>query len=136
MKSRLALVAAAVLLVSCLAACSPAPPKSMSIDVTSTGKEVTLAAGGTLTVTLEEPGTRPMGGFAKDTWNNDARIGDVTVLQQVDYKTQPAATAGGKGASVWTLKTLKPGESMVTMEVISASISIPRVAFAVKVVVK
>ena len=112
MKARLALVFLMTTVLLSLLACSSAAPKELSVDITSSGKEVTLAAGGTLTVTLESNITT---GYS---WNENANIGDKTVLQQTDHKYQPPATPipGAGGKEVWTFKALKAGNSTISME--------------------
>jgi len=113
MKERLALVClTAAVLFSLLACSSSATPKELSVDIASSGKEVTLAAGGMLTVTLESNITT---GYS---WNENANIGDKTVMQQTDHKYQPPATPipGAGGKEVWTFKALKAGQSTISME--------------------
>ena len=112
MKSRLALVCIMATLLISLLACSPAAPKELSVDIASSGKEVTLVVGGTLTVTLESNITT---GYS---WNENANIGDKTVMQQTDHKYQPPATAipGSGGKEVWTFKALKAGKSTLSLE--------------------
>ena len=113
MKARLALVClTTAVLFSLLACSSSAAPKELSVDIASSGKEVTLAAGGTLTVTLESNITT---GYS---WNENANIGDKTVMQQTNHKYQPPATPipGAGGKEVWTFKALKAGQSTISME--------------------
>ncbi len=112
MKARLALVCLMTTVLLSPLACSSAVPKELSVDIASTGKEVTLAAGDTLTVTLESNITT---GYS---WNENANIGDKTVMQQTDHKYQPPATPipGAGGKEVWTFKALKAGKSTISME--------------------
>jgi inhibitor of cysteine peptidase len=113
MKARVALVClTTAVLFSLLACSSSAAPEELSVDIASSGKEVTLAAGGMLTVTLESNITT---GYS---WNENANIGDKTVMQQTDHKYQPPATAipGAGGKEVWTFKALKAGQSTISME--------------------
>ena len=112
MKARLALVCLMTTVLLSLLACSRVAPKEISVDITSSGKEVTLAAGGTLTVTLESNITT---GYS---WNENANIGDKAVLQQTDHKYQPPASPipGAGGKEVWTFKALKAGNSTISME--------------------
>ena len=86
--------------------------KGLSVDITSSGQEVSLAAGETLTVTLESNATT---GYS---WNENASIGDKTVLQQTDHKYQPPAAAipGAGGKEVWHFQALKTGTSKISME--------------------
>jgi len=71
-----------------------------------------LAAGGTLTITLDSNMTT---GYR---WSEDANIGDKTVMQQAGHKYQaPAAPVPGAGGKeVWTVKALKAGKTTVSME--------------------
>jgi inhibitor of cysteine peptidase len=112
MKARLIFVSMMTVILLGLVACSSAATKELSVDISSSGKEVTLAAGGTLTVTLESNVTT---GYS---WNENANIGDKTVMQQTDHKYQPPATPipGAGGKEVWTFKALKTGKSRVSME--------------------
>lgn len=112
MKARLMSIGLMTALLLNVVACSSATPKELSVDITSSGKEVTLAAGGTLTVTLESNITT---GYS---WNENANIGDKTVMQQTDHKYQPPATPtlGAGGKEVWTFKALKAGNSTISME--------------------
>ena len=112
MKARFALLCLMTIVFFSLFACSSAAPKELSVDITSSGKEVTLDSGGTLTVTLESNITT---GYS---WNENANIGDKTVMQQTDHKYQPPATPipGAGGKEVWTFKALKAGKSTISME--------------------
>ena len=112
MKARLIFVCLILTLLLSLIACSSTAFRELSVDITSSGKEVTLATGGTLTVTLESNAST---GYS---WNENANITDKTVLQQTDQKYQAPATpiAGAGGKEVWTFKALKAGNSMISME--------------------
>lgn len=113
MKARLALLClTTAVLFSLLACSSSAAPKELSVDIASSGKEVTLATGGMLTVTLESNITT---GYS---WNENANIGDNTVMQQTNHIYQPPATAipGAGGKEVWTFKAIKAGKSTISME--------------------
>ncbi len=94
-----------------LFACSSGAPRELSVDITNSGKEVALAAGGTLTITLESNITT---GYS---WEETANIGDKLVLQQTGHKYEPPATPalGAGGKEVWTIKALKAGESTISM---------------------
>ena len=95
-----------------LVSCLSTTPKELSVDIASSGKELALAAGGTLTVTLESNVTT---GYS---WNENANIGDKTVMQQTDHKYQPPATVipGAGGNEVWTFKAIRAGRSLISME--------------------
>ena len=112
MKAKLIVICLMTAVLLILPACSSAAPKELSVDIASSDKEVTLVAGGTLTVTLESNITT---GYS---WNENANIGDKTVMQQTDHKYQPPATAipGAGGKEVWTFKALKAGKSTLSLE--------------------
>lgn len=86
--------------------------KELSVDITSSGKEVSIASGGTLTVTLESNAST---GYR---WNENANISDKAVIQQISHKYQAAATPmpGAPGKEIWTFKALQAGKSVVSME--------------------
>jgi putative lipoprotein len=86
--------------------------KELAVDLASSGKQVTLAAGDILTVTLESNITT---GYS---WNENATIGDKTVMQQTVHKYQSPATPipGAGGKEVWIIKALKAGNSTISME--------------------
>jgi len=90
----------------------PAASSAVSVDDSSSGKQVEIAAGGTLTVTLESNQTT---GFQ---WKLKS-VGDTSVLQsQGDTYNAPEDTGmvGAGGEEVWTFKALKPGTSSLSME--------------------
>ena len=84
----------------------------LSVDISYSGKEVTLVAGGILTATLESNITT---GYS---WNENANIDDKTVLQQTDHKYQSPTTPmpGAGGKEIWNFKALKAGKSTMSME--------------------
>ena len=91
--------------------CSPAP-KQLSVDVSYDGKEVEIAVGGSLTVTLE---SNPTTGFE---WEL-TEIADQTVLAEAGHEFKaPGAGApvGTGGEEVWTFKALKEGTTELSME--------------------
>jgi len=118
MKSKLILmiVMAAISLV--LFACgSSSAPKMVSVDSSDSGKEVKVAAGGSLQVILESNQTT---GFQ---WELTS-ISAPTVLEKVDQKfitMPPDATkdgsplVGAPGAEVWTFTALQKGNSTISM---------------------
>jgi inhibitor of cysteine peptidase len=116
MKSKLTLmiVMAAISLV--LFACgSTSTPKQVSVDSSYSGKEVEIAAGGLLTVTLESNRT------TGSQWGLTS-ISEQAVLEMVDQKyVAPEAAqngiplVGAPGKEVWTFKALKKGNSTISM---------------------
>jgi len=109
------LVAVAAMASLVLSGCSPAgssAPGAVSVDESSSGKQVEIAAGGTLTVTLESNATT---GFQ---WELKS-VGDPSVLQsQGGTYNAPEDTGvvGAGGEEVWTFKALKAGTSSLSME--------------------
>lgn len=112
MKTRLALVCLMTAILLSVLACSSAAPKELSVDITSSGKEVSLAAADTLIATLE---SNPTTGYS---WTENASIGDKSVIQQTGHQFQPPAAPmpGAGGKEVWTFKALKTGTSTISME--------------------
>ena len=109
------LVAVAAMASLVLSGCSPAgssAPGAVSVDESSSGKQVEIAAGGTLTVTLESNATT---GFQ---WELKS-VGDPSVLQSQGgtYNApEDPGVVGAGGEEVWTFKALKAGTSSLSME--------------------
>lgn len=116
MKSKLTLIIVMAAILLALSACgSSSAPKQVSVDSSNSGKEVKIAAGGLLTVTLESNKTT---GFQ---WGLTS-ISDQSVLEKVDQKfVTPEATqngaplVGAPGKEVWTFKALKKGNCTLSM---------------------
>lgn len=90
----------------------PPAPSTVSVNESSSGKQVEIAAGGTLTVTLESNQTT---GFQ---WELKS-VGDTSVLQSQggNYEApEDTGMVGAGGEEVWTFKALKPGNSSLSME--------------------
>jgi len=108
MKSKLILMCAAMAILLGLFACS----SEVAVDASYNGKEIKVPVGGSLTITLELNATT---GFQ---WEL-AGITDQTVLEKVDNKyeaSEAGAPIGAAGREVWTFRTLKEGESIISME--------------------
>jgi inhibitor of cysteine peptidase len=90
-------------------------PKELSVDASFSGKEVKLAVGGSLIVTLESNRST---GFE---WGLTS-ISDESVLELVDnrYEAPPTSDgvpiSGAPGQEVWTFKALKKGKSTLSMK--------------------
>jgi inhibitor of cysteine peptidase len=112
MKVKLIVLCLVTAVLLSLPACSSAAPKEFLADTTSSGKNITMTAGDTLTITLESNITT---GYS---WNENANIGDVMVIQQTDHKYQPPAVTipGAGGIEIWNLKALKVGSSTISIE--------------------
>jgi len=124
MKTKLIVTALMLTVLLVAVACSPAgasPAAEASIDVSidefeqanDITREVTVADGGTVTVSL---GSNPTTGFS---WDEAAQIADPTVLQQTGMEMVPAegqGLVGAPGTQVWTFKALKTGTTTVAME--------------------
>ena len=112
MKVKLTLICAMVAISLCLCSCSSGP---VSVDASYTGKEVQIAAGDSLTVTLD---SNPTTGFE---WEL-VEISDQTVLELVESKYEPGEKAkqeppvpGAGGQEIWSFKALKKGETTLSM---------------------
>jgi len=124
-------------LLTLLACGSSSTPKQVSVDSSYSGKEVEIAADGSLTVTLESNRTT---GFQ---WELTS-ISDQAVLEKVDQKyVAPEATqngaplVGAPGEEVWTFKALQKGESTISMGYSRPWESVPPVkTFTLTVTVK
>jgi inhibitor of cysteine peptidase len=124
MKTKIIAAMLTALVLPAAAACSPATEtaaQEASIEVaidefqnaTDITREVAVAEGGTLTLTL---GSNPTTGFS---WNEAAQIADPTVLQQTSSESLPAegqGMVGAPGAQVWTFKALKKGTTTVSLD--------------------
>jgi len=87
-----------------------------SVDASFAGKEVEVAVGGSLIVTLE---SNPTTGFK---WEL-TEVTDQTVLELVESKYEPGKEArqeppvpGAGGTEIWSFKALKKGETTISME--------------------
>ena len=110
MESRLLFIALITITLLALTACS-SPAKQVSVDESSSDKQVEIAAGGSLKVTLESNQTT---GYC---WELKP-IGDTSVLEKVDNKYEAPNTGliGAGGKEIWNFKALKAGKSSLTME--------------------
>jgi len=116
-RAKLILVCAVGVLSLFLFACTPAA-KQASVEVSCDdfsqehiSKQVEVAAGGTVTVTLC---SNPTTGFE---WES-ARISDQTVIQEVSQcvvSPEAEGLVGAPGQEAWTFKALKKGTSTVSM---------------------
>jgi inhibitor of cysteine peptidase len=130
-------IVVAITLLALFACGSSSTPKLVFVDSSYSGKEVKIAAGGSLTVTLESNQTT---GFK---WEL-AKISDQTVLEQVNQKfVAPEATKdgtpllGAPGKEVWTFKALQKGKSTISMEYCRPWESVPPAeTFVLTVLVK
>ena len=116
MKKRfMVLIGVAAIMSLSLFGCSsagPAAPDAVSVDESSSGKQVEIAAGGTLTVTLESNQTT---GFQ---WELKS-VGDTSVLHSrggTYNAPEDTGMVGAGGEEVWTFKALKPGTSSLSMD--------------------
>ncbi|MDD5288208.1 MAG: protease inhibitor I42 family protein [Dehalococcoidales bacterium] len=93
-----------------MTACSSLPNQVLT-DESSSGKQIEIAAGGTLTVTLESNQTTGYSWELKE-------IGDTDILQKTDNKYEAPNTGliGAGGKEIWNFKALKEGKSTLTME--------------------
>jgi inhibitor of cysteine peptidase len=107
MKTRLIFVSLMAVVLLGLVAC--ASTKLLLVDSSSSGKEVTMAVGDTLTITLDSNVTT---GYS---WTEYCDIDDAAVIQQIDhiYQSPAAPMPGAGGKEVWTFKALKEGKSRI-----------------------
>ena len=110
MKSKwllLGVIAAAMLVIT---ACAKLP-NDVSVNASSSGKQVELFVGGTLTVTLDSNATT---GYS---WELTG-ISDTGVLQKTDnkYVAPTSSLVGAGGKEVWTFQTLTAGTTTLSME--------------------
>jgi len=111
MKSKLGLICAIVAISLCLVACSSAP-SLVSVDASHSGQQVEVAAGGSVTVTLESNAST---GFQ---WEL-VSISDEAVLEKVanTYEApEDTGMVGAPGKEIWTFSALKKGTSTISME--------------------
>lgn len=110
MKSKwllLGVIAAAMLVIT---ACSKLP-NDVSVNESSSGKQVELFVGGILTVTLDSNATT---GYS---WELTG-ISDTGVLEKTDnkYEAPTSGLMGAGGKEVWTFKALKAGTTTLSMD--------------------
>ncbi len=100
------LVAAVLLLIT---ACSSLPSQ-VSVDESSSGKQVEIAVGGSLTVTLESNATTGYSWGLKE-------ISDASILQKAanTYEAPTSGLIGAGGKEVWNFKALKAGKTSLSM---------------------
>ncbi len=93
-----------------LTACSTSA-KQVSADDSSSGKQIDIAIGGTLTVTLDSNQTTGFSWELKE-------IGDTNILQKMDskYVAPTSNMVGAGGKEVWNFKALKGGTTTLTMD--------------------
>jgi inhibitor of cysteine peptidase len=112
------LVMVAVLVVSAAVGCShgrQAATKAIEVSMDDVltqsliGRDVTLAVGDTLKVTLGSNHTTPY------RWPADAKIGDATIVKQTshDYVRPKSDLMGAPGTEVWMFAALKPGTTTI-----------------------
>ena len=110
MKSKwlfIGVIAATVLVTT---ACSKLP-NDVSVDESSSGKQVEIVVNGSLTVTLDSNATT---GYS---WKLTG-ISDTGVLQKTDnkYVAPTSGLVGAGGKEVWTFQTLTAGTTTISME--------------------
>jgi len=111
MRLKLVLICTIAAVLLCLVACASLP-KEVSVDESYSGKEVALAVGGSLIVTLDSNATT---GFE---WEL-TEISDEAVLGLESSEFQPpedTGVVGAPGKEIWTFNALKKGESCISME--------------------
>ena len=110
MKLKWLISGAAPALLVLVTACT-STPRQVSVNESFSGKQVTIAACGSLTVTLDSNATT---GYS---WQLMG-ISDNTVLEKTNnvYEAPTSALIGAGGKEVWTFKALRAGKTTLTME--------------------
>jgi len=111
MKSKLISICMVVAISLCLVACASLP-KEVFVDESYSGKEVALAVGGSLIVTLDSNAST---GFE---WELTG-ISDEAVLGLEGSEFQPpedTGVVGAPGKEIWTFNALTIGDSSISME--------------------
>ena len=110
MKLKWLISGAAPALLLLVTACT-STPRRVSVNESFSGKQVTIAAGGSLTVTLDSNATT---GYS---WQLMG-ISDNTVLEKTNnvYEAPTSGLMGASGKEVWTFQALRAGKATVTME--------------------
>ncbi len=109
MKLFLLLIGLGTITLLTLTGCSSSV-NQVSVDESSSGKQVEIATGGTLTVTLESNQTT---GYS---WGLK-QISDTSILAKTDskYVAPTSGLAGAGGKEVWNFKALKLGKTTLIM---------------------
>ena len=99
-----------VSIVTLMTACSKLP-NGVSVNESSSGKQVEVAVNGTITVTLDSNATT---GYS---WQLSG-ISDSSVLEKTNnvYEVPTSGRIGAGGKEVWTFKALRAGKTTLTME--------------------
>jgi inhibitor of cysteine peptidase len=100
----------AITIITLMTACSSLL-KQVSVDASSSGKQIEIAAGGSLAVTLDSNATT---GYS---WELKG-IGNPAILEKTDnkYEAPTSGLIGAGGKEVWTFKALKAGTTTLSME--------------------
>ena len=99
-----------VSIVTLMTACSKLP-NGVSVNESSSGKQVEVAVNGTITVTLDSNATT---GYS---WQLSG-ISDSSVLEKTNnvYEVPTSGRIGAGGKEVWTFKALTAGKATINME--------------------
>jgi inhibitor of cysteine peptidase len=100
----------AITIITLMTACSSLP-KQVSADASSSGKQIEIAVGGSITVTLDSNATT---GYS---WELKG-ISNPAILEKTDnkYEAPTSGLMGAGGNEVWTFKALKAGTTTLSME--------------------
>jgi inhibitor of cysteine peptidase len=122
MKTRV-LLAVAVLVSSAVSGCSGGPgsrsaTKTIQVSIDDVleqsviGRDITLAVGDTLKVTLGSNHTTPY------RWTADAKIGDAAIVKQTshEYVSPNSNLMGAPGTEVWMFRALKAGTTTIVTD--------------------
>jgi inhibitor of cysteine peptidase len=100
----------AITIITLMTACSSLP-KQVSADASSSGKQIEIAVGGSIAVTLDSNATT---GYS---WELKG-ISNPAILEKTDnkYEAPTSELIGAGGKEVWTFKALKAGTTTLNME--------------------
>ncbi len=110
MKSKWLILGTVGVMLLAVTACSSLP-KQVSVDESSSGKQTTIAVGGSITVTLDSNVTT---GYS---WQLTG-ISDSGVLEKTNnvYEAPTGNLIGAGGKEVWTFHALGTGKATLSME--------------------
>ena len=110
MKSSWLLIGLIATVLLAITACSSLP-NEVSLNESSSGKQVDVFVGGSFTVTLDSNATTGYSWELKE-------ISDTGILEKTDnkYVAPTSSLMGAGGKEVWTFKALAPGTTTLSME--------------------
>jgi predicted secreted protein len=104
------LVAFIELIISCKTRQNHANPSTVKITSADNGKTIALSSGGSLALTLGNPGD---GGYSLDTPQYDKSV--LSLKSHTHQAPKSSAVAGDFGTDLWQFKALKSGTTKLTV---------------------